>query len=144
VNWYQEDGAPDVGKWWWAIEHRGHPAFYLRALMAGDFAPGRRPAARHARALDGSRVHGDLLCGTCGAIPDSVELEPIERHTGQRGFLQERRVGRKPWPPATEASSCWECSNRRIPATEDFALEEGVTVKVCGQCAEHLARWGAA
>jgi hypothetical protein len=143
TEWYEGPDTPDL-EFWWAVEHRGHPAFYLRALMPGDFAPGRRPALRHALTVDGKRPTSVLQCGTCGETPEAGDLEPIERTTGIRGFLGEYRRGRARWPQPTEESSCWLCSDPRVKATRTVAIATGtgrtVEVSVCERCAAHLAR----
>jgi len=129
---------PDL-EWWWSIEHHGHPAFYLRTLMPGDFAPGRLPAPRHVRLLErGEGLPTEVRCGTCGEIPRSEDLEPVERQTGHRGFLADYRSGRALWPKQTVPESCWMCSGR-APATSQARLR-GTDVMVCAACAKHLDR----
>lgn len=142
IEWYEEEGTPDVAIWWWSVTHLGHPAFYLRALMPGDFAPGHRPLARHAVALDGSRPEEPLVCGTCELAPEPEDLEPIERVTGHGGFLDEFRGGRTPWRAATDATSCWLCSTKREAASQSVVLESGDEVLMCRRCAAHQARGG--
>ena len=138
MTWYREVGTPDVGIYWWAIEHQGHPAFYLRALMPGDFGPGCLPLPRHALALDGT-VPDEVRCGTCGEVPGVAELEPVERATGQRGFLQALRSGRRPWPKATDPATCWLCCNPREKADRRAPVgPAGGMVTVCAGCARHL------
>ncbi len=138
-EWHEAEGAPDRGTWWWAVEHRGHPAFYLRTLMPGDFAPGRLPASRHVLQLDGTRAAQDrsATCGSCGELPAAADLEPIERATGDRGHLQPRRDGRAPWPRATDPASCWLCCAPPRFVTRDAEVD-GVAVRVCAGCGAHL------
>ena len=108
--WY-EDPAIDIGIWWWAVEHRGHPAFYLRALMAGDFAPGQSVHERHVLLLDGKapNASGKIRCGTCNKEPDADDLVPIERATGNAHAIDVFRTRRKRWPKKTDPTSCWLC-----------------------------------
>lgn len=117
-----------------------HPAFYLRTLMPGDFAPGRLPAPRHVRLLERPEtgLPEEVRCGTCGEIPRAEDLEPIERQTGARGFLDAFRRGLAKWPQATRAESCWMCSGQ-APATEQ-ASARGTDITVCAGCAKHLER----
>lgn len=135
-RWFETADSPPDDIWWWAVEHAGHPAYYLRALIPGDFAPGRTPAPRHVLQLDGSRpAVGPVPCGTCAAIPDPAELEPYERRTGISGFLEGFRRGDSLWPGATSETSCWECSHPRIEAEVEI---DGQTVRTCGRCERHL------
>lgn len=145
--WYEESNgsaiqakAPDVGVAWWAVEHDGHPAFYLSALMPGDFAPGLLPLARHVVALDGTRIYfdGAPVCGTCGEVPAAEDLEPIERRTGRRGFLAPYRDRIASWKPATPSRSCWLCSDPALRADVDVARGKR-TVKMCRGCAANVA-----
>jgi hypothetical protein len=132
------DALPDPPglEWWWAVSHLGHPAFYLRALMPGDFAPGRAPLPRHVRPLRGPSwpPPASVTCGTCGQEPDGADLDVLERATGARGFLAQFRAGRRPWPPATTAA-CWECGGRDRPAPRSL---DGVPV--CETCHAALTR----
>lgn len=138
IEWYREAGTPDAGIFWWAIEHQGHPAFFARALMPGDFAPGRGPLPRHLAGLDGAAV-AEARCGLCDEVPAPGDLEAIERNTGNRGFLAPYRTGRVRWPAATDPASCWQCSSRKEPATATAELGGGTAVAVCEKCAAHLA-----
>ena len=130
--WYEAPEAPPRGTWWWAVEHRGHPAFYLRALLPGDHAPGRVTAARHVLTL-GGLVLDDVHCGTCGEVPRAEDLEPIERATGDRGHLAAFRDGRVPWPRPTDRRSCWLCSGPARLATREINGRMH-----CEACASHL------
>ncbi len=146
ATWY-ESRTPDTGAAWWAVEHQGHPAFYLRALMAGDFAPSRLPLPRHILTLKGEpvAVDGPCVCGTCGKVPASADLDVIERPTGRRGFLDVFRAGSPrgmAWPPATDPASCWLCSSKRDRATCRVGLDGVGEVGVCERCAAHLEREG--
>lgn len=141
MEWYEEPSAPDQGEWWWAVEHRGHPAFYLRALLPGDFAPGRLPLPRHVRTLTGEE-DDDPVCGTCAETPVAEDLDIVERATGRRGFLTEQRAQRQPWPKPTDPASCWLCSDPRVRADQDHRPQRGRgrVVKVCKRDADFLAR----
>jgi hypothetical protein len=150
LDWYDDvPGTPPVGEWWWAVEHLGHPAYYLRALCLGDFAPGQRgPAPRHVLEIEGSRPPegAPVPCGTCGIVPAPEDLEAIERSTGSRGFLDVYRSGQQTWPPPTDLGSCWECSDPRARAERAVKVARVRTGRaerrVCNRCAEHLARRG--
>ena len=139
--WYEAPESPERAILWWAVEHRGHPAFYLRALLAGDFAPGRAPVARHAASLDGAqyREGRPVTCGTCETDPDVDDLEPIERATGTRGFLAVFRSGERPWPKATDPSTCWLCG---CPPRQAYLVVEtpGGESRSCEKCAPYLTR----
>jgi len=133
TEWYDVE-PPDSGIWWWAVEHIGHPAFYLRTLMPGDFAPGRLPLARHVADLEGGE-DADPVCGTCGHVPAlSGALEIIERRTGARGFLEPYRASGK-WPAATPADTCWLCCDRSSPPTIAREGPAGREIKLCAACA---------
>lgn len=135
----QPQQQPEPGlDWWWSVLHKDHPAFYLRTLMPGDFAPGRLPAPRHVRFLErpAEGLPVEVTCGTCGEVPRSEDLEPIERATGHRGFLAEFRCGRARWPNPTKEQSCWMCSGQ-APANTRARLR-ATEVLVCAGCAKHL------
>lgn len=141
-EWYEEAGTPDAYIWWWALEHNGHPCCYLRALMPGDFRPGARPLTRHVKYLDGV-VPNDgesLVCGTCGEVPESKDLEPIERATGDRGHLAPFRSGTAPWAKPTDPQSCYQCSSRDKAADceHEPKHDKSVKLKVCAGCSKHL------
>lgn len=149
--WYRAEDAPPEHEWWWAVEHQGHPAFYLRALLTGDFAPGRTPAARHVLGLDGypPEQHKLVRCGTCGKVPRAEDLEPIERATGLRGWLDVFRQGKMPWKRPTDPSTCHLCSTPRVPAvhqcreSEIAPVKRGrriATVALCERCAAFKAK----
>lgn len=144
LQWYEGPGTPDP-IFWWAVEHQGHPAFYLRALMAGDFAPGAGgPKPRHVVDLEGELVT-EVRCGTCELVPDPDDLEPIERSTGFGGFLGDLRRGRARWPSPTNEATCWECSDKRKSPRVDFEVGRGarkIRVKVCDRCGAALERRG--
>lgn len=145
LEWYEGPGTPDL-TWWWAVEHLGHPAFYLRALVPGDCAPGRLPLARHILTLDGDE-DAEAICGTCEQTPRAENLEAIERATGQTGFLGQYRAevdaGRRKWPTPTAPGSCWQCSNPKVRADRDHQPKRKKggrnKVKVCPQCESFLA-----
>jgi hypothetical protein len=160
MTWFKADeNKPDEGEFWWAVEHNGHPAFYLRALLAGDFAPGRKPSQRHVCGLDGEFPVESVVCGTCGKIPKSEDLEVFERRTGKSGFLNGFRRGKARWPNGTESWSCWLCSSQHEQPHEvetlidiDEPAEDAddetkaehqrklarIRIKVCWSCAEFL------
>lgn len=128
-------------EWWWIVEHYGHPAFYMRTLMPGDFAPGRLPDPRHVRPLvrPDEGLPTEVRCGTCNEIPRAEDLELIERSTGARGFLDAFRSGKAKWPAPTLSTTCWLCSNRQAPVVGRARLR-GTEVPVCAGCAKHLER----
>ncbi len=129
--WYEDPEVP-VGTYWWAVEHLGHPAFYLRALLPGDFKTGRGPLARHTYGLDGRQLE-DVRCETCHEKPRPDDLDPIERKTHTRGFLDVFRAGRAAWPHPTTPSACWLCSNPRASADHKVSGRD-----VCACCAAHM------
>ena len=132
-RWYEQDGTPDPGIAWWAVEHNGHPAFYLRAFMAGDFAPGCAPLPRHVLDLDGEEVE-TVRCGTCRQSVAGEDLLPIERSTGLSRFLDVYQTRRAPWPKPTDPGTCWECSTRKTAPSAEIDKSWG-KVKVCPNCA---------
>mgnify|MGYP000039875206 CR=1 FL=1 len=134
--------VPDL-EWWWLVQHLGHDAFYLRTLMPGDFAPGRLPDPRHVRPLvrPAEGLPTEVRCGTCEEVPRAEDLEPIERATGARGFLDLFRSGKSKWPAPTHSDTCWLCSNRQAPAI-GFARLRGTVVSVCVSCELSLRRRG--
>ena len=138
--WYEDSGTPEAGTWWWAIEHQGHPAFYLRGLLPGDFAPGRAPAPRHVATLKGKqyREGKPVTCGTCGRVPETDDLEPVERRTGDREFLAAFRAGRLRWPRPTAPASCWLCGDREAELQD--VETPGGRARACAGCAPHLKR----
>jgi hypothetical protein len=106
-------------------------------------APGRGPLA----------PSGPVRCGTCGEIPRSDDLEPIERCTRHREYLRVTRRGDRPWPPPTPQGTCWLCSNQRI--VPEHAVDEGLLaelhgiavrgraagqVDLCGRCAAFVEK----
>ena len=140
MAWYSVDNGVAHGILWWAVEHQGHPAYYLRALMVGDFRPeGQGPLARHVHDLDGAQVEMQPApCGTCGQVPNPNDLEPIERVTNVRGFLARVRLplgdpGRVAWPRPTPTTACWLCNNPRVPADHTAKGR-----RVCSTCAAHM------
>lgn len=137
AEWYADEETPDRGVWWWALEHAGHPCCYLRALMPGDFAPGRAVTPRHVLHLDGSRATEGcpVVCGTCGEVPLIDELEPIERATGQQGAIEAFRSRRAPWPRQTDIASCWECLAPPRMVTEVADVPGAGIVGLCSSCA---------
>ena len=138
--WYKDPGTPAVGTWWWAVEHQGHPAFYLRALLPGDFAPGRAPAPRHAATLAGEQFpeRKAVTCGTCKQAPDVEDLEPVERATGHRGFLAVFRRGDHPWLRPTDPASCWLCAAQSAPTRE--VETPGGRARACPGCVPYLKK----
>jgi len=135
ATWYEDPRVPS-DQLWWAVEHAGHPAFYLRALMPGDFAPGQvGPLARHVHGLDGRQL--DVVqCGTCKVLePIPQLLAPIERRTHARGFLDGYRNGAGRWPSPTSPATCWLCSNPRVAADHEVSGRS-----VCAACAAYLKR----
>lgn len=160
MKWYEVPGTPNPGIWWWGVQHKGHAAWFQRAVMAGDFGPGRLPLPRHVLTLDAVRLEENEKprCGTCGEVPDSRDLEPVERSTGLGGWLRIYRAALKPWPKPTDPKRCWECCHRDLPVTDQVVIhkhhqfgrtkrqptedEAALTVGVCASCAAHLTRGG--
>lgn len=139
-TWYQTPGTPDSGTWWWAVEHQGHPAFYLRTFMSGDFRPGLLPRPRHIMTLEGRCAQpGVPRCGTCDQVPRAADLVVFERVTGVGNFLEVHRTGAQPWPPATDPRSCWLCSDPRKPANNVVKGPAGGLVRVCDGCVGTMA-----
>ena len=138
--WELQDGRPTSYPCWWAIEHMGHAAFYLRSLMPGDFAPkSNGPLARHAYDLHGVQMEFfPVICQTCMVMPHPEALIPIERVTGLRGrelFFAQYVFGVKPWPPPTSQSSCWNCCCTYPPANRVIQGR-----RVCADCEQHIRR----
>lgn len=137
MRWFEGE-EPD-GYWWWAIEHKGHPAFYLRNLLPGDFAPGREVAPRHvlypsgAAAVEGERV----ACATCGENPSPEDLVPIERSSWMVVDFTPFRTGEKNWPPPTDPASCWLCCGPPRFATIRVKTPGGES-HACKRCAPYL------
>lgn len=126
IDWWTQLFVPDYRICWWAIEHAGHPAFYLRSLMPGDLAPNAPgPLPRHAYNLDGEQLegialHGRLVvpCQVCNLVPNPVTLTPIERVSGQRGrelFFAQYVFKIQQWPQPTNPDSCWLCIGDELP-----------------------------
>lgn len=144
VNWY--DGDHRI--LWWAVEHQEqgmgtpHPAFYLRALMPGDFGPrSLGPLARHTYHLDGTQAEEQpVRCGTCQLIPKPIHLIPIERLTHERGrehFFQMYHFKIRPWPVPGNPGLCWLCNDPRKVADRNAEAERRLR-RVCPECALHL------
>lgn len=152
ADWYDDETLAPTMEWWWAVEHHGHPAFFLRALLSGDFAPGRGPAPRHVLCLDGTTTppSGSVRCGTCGEVPRPEDLVPIERKTGHRNYLDAYRSGRSAWKRPTDPETCWLCSTPHVKASNVRQLGEMAPVKkkadrqsevrVCDACERQVKR----
>jgi len=117
----------------WEVEHNGHHAWFQRALLIGDFAPGLVPVPWFVVYADG-RAASPLdppKCATCAAVPATNELIVIEIATGDSHFLAPTRSGLKKWPKPTDPKTCWWCNSPRVGAASSPAICEG--------CAAHLA-----
>ena len=135
-------GVTDAGTWWWLVEHDGHEAFYLRALMAGDFAPGGDgPDERHVLHLDGKAptVGQALKCGTCHKTMKTEDLVPVERVTGNRRALDVFRSRRAAWPKKTDPTSCYLCGQRKATKRSTDEKIRGRRVPLCRNCNRHVA-----
>jgi hypothetical protein len=151
---------PDLAEWPWEIRHGGHVAWYQRALMPGDFAPGQKPVSNYVVQVDGElpEPHKPLKCGVCGKVPKVQDLTPVDRMTGNDHFLREFRVSREKWPPPTDPETCWNCNVRSVAPIEEVDMEvvvkahtnspseaalgraRGKKVKVCHGCSMHFLR----
>jgi hypothetical protein len=142
---------PSKADWPWLILHNDHPAWYQRALLPGDFAPGRMPMPNYILTLTGEIPKlGQVRCGTCKKKPAVEDLEPVERTTGQTGFLDRYRYGRRPvpWPEGLNPTNCWNCNNPMGNDSKEIDCDatllrkvkeqKGYKVRVCKGCAEHL------
>lgn len=120
---------------YWTILHRGHHAWYQRSLLAGDFRPGLTPRSEYIVDVEGRNADPAAVprCSTCSEIPDVNDLEPMDRESGERGFLDRYRAAdvrrREPWPKPTANHTCWHCN---CPGPVDEA-------GMCGACARFLA-----
>ena len=116
----------------WEIEHDGHHAWFQRALLVGDFAPGRVPSPRFVGYPNG-HAHPDVppTCSTCGAVPETRDLVAVEIETDDSFFLAAFREGLKKWPKPTDPNTCWWCNSPRVDAETSPPL--------CVQCRDHLA-----
>lgn len=119
--------------WEWTIEHNGHFAWFQRALMIGDLAPGLEPRGDFVVYADDRCADPELAprCATCGEVPATNELVAIETATGDSHFLAPFRQGLRKWPKPTPRDSCWWCNTPRAGATGSPPL--------CAQCEAHLA-----
>lgn len=141
MMWWSPDNDIPINPLWWAVEHKGHPAFYLRSLMAGDMAPiSLGPLPRHTYEIQrGQQIEEfPIHCCTCGKIPNPLDLEPIQRVNGQRGralFFKDYVEGRRIWPQPTSITTCWLCSDPTVPAVIPVGSR-----RVCQGCAAHLTR----
>jgi len=117
----------------WELEHNGHFAWYQRALLIGDFAPGLTPIPDFVVLSRGRSANPDAppVCETCRVVPDVKELIAIERATGESHYLAPFRKGLTKWPKPTASTSCWWCNSPRVAAASSPPL--------CEQCQVHLA-----
>jgi hypothetical protein len=117
----------------WAVFHIGHFAWHQRALLPGDFAPGRKVAAWHIVYPDGKVAHpyDSPKCSTCGVTPETSELEVVEKSTGERMFLAPYRALQRPWPQPKNPKNCWWCNLPAPPGRPPL----------CDSCVEHLRRY---
>jgi hypothetical protein len=104
----------DQNEWPFVIMHNGHEAWYQRALLMGDFAPGLKPLPNYVITLTGEPVdpYSTPKCGTCKGSPATDDLLPVERATGRSNFLEAFRSGQIPWEKAgrTKAETCFYCN----------------------------------
>ena len=137
---------PSAGDYPWLILHKGHPAWYQRALMAGDFSPGTQPQPNYVLTLEGTQPepYAVPICGTCGVEPKVEQLEPLERETGRRDWLDRFRLSpthpdHVPWNRGgrTDPRTCYVCNTPR-----ERISRRGAYVLICDRCEEHLARGG--
>jgi len=137
MRWWEIGGHnPSHLVCWWAIEHCGHGAFYLRSLMPGDFGKyGKGPLPRHAYDLDGKQIEEfPVKCCTCNVVPDQMTLIPIERISGYSGrehFFPYYHHGIKDWPPPTDPRTCWNCCTPTSVAF--FTYNNRMVCKECYQ-----------
>jgi len=117
----------------WIVQHNGHVAWYQRALMIGDLAPGRTAAPWHVVYHDGrvAAPYESPVCPTCNAVPMTDELQVIEIATGSRMFLAPYRALQVAWPVPKEQKNCWWCN---LPAPEGYP-------PLCEGCENHLRRY---
>lgn len=130
---------PTIRECHWLITHLGHPAWFQRAALIGDFAPGRVPIVNYASTLEGAEMGPELerpVCGTCSAVPMTDELDIVERTTRRSDFLAHyRKQGR--WPPPSDPDSCWYCNSpgqmfhfSRLA----YASQDSEKVRLCDAC----------
>lgn len=122
----------------WRIEHLGHLAWYQRALVAGDFAPGRVPISEYIVDEFGRSANplSTPKCLTCGVVPGVDDLQSEEVTTKRRGQLHRYRLlmgnpVRLPWPEPTDPTTCFWCNSPTAPVVT-------VGVRLCVGCAAHL------
>lgn len=114
----------------WHVFHGPHLAWRQRAVMVGDFAPGRLPSAWYVVDAEGRSADPVSVptCETCGAVPKVESLTVVEVATGERSFLARvRDMGR--WPRPTDPATCWWCN---CPGLE---MANGL---LCVGCDAHL------
>ena len=136
--------TPSTGSYPWLILHGKHDAWYQRALLRGDFAPGTEPLPNYVLALDGTRPDPSETpcCGTCGKVPKVEDLTPVERETKRQNFLDVFRNRHhpdwRPWSKAgrTKPDSCYVCNSL------DEVLSISGYIKLCAHCEGHLQRGG--
>lgn len=115
----------------WLVTHNGHRAWWQRAFMIGDFAPGRTPASWYVVDDEGRSADPSVppTCETCGVVPKVEELDVMETATGIKNFLARSRTINR-WPRPTDPATCWWCN---CPGLE---LADGL---LCSGCAAHLS-----
>jgi len=136
------DETPMSGECWWVILHRDqngdlHHAWYQRALLKGDFRPGLEPRADYIVDADGRAADPVVTptCATCREIPHVSDLEPVERTTGDAGFLDDFREHRRPWPEATNPLTCWYCNGRETADPAKVAAAAAATRQAAREAA---------
>jgi hypothetical protein len=141
--------TPSVGSCPWAILHRApdgsmHLAWYQRAMIVGDFNPAKKPLPNYVTYPDGTSPGPDdtPVCTACQVAPANADLDPVDRATGQYGFLEmyrdQRRPDWRPWrmAPVTDPNTCYVCNFKMKPGDYDGRI------KLCSTCADNLARGG--
>ena len=103
--------APRPQEGIWTVKHHGHLAWYQRALVPGDFAPGLRPVADYVVEDDDGKAaawYAEPVCRTCKKVaPRTEELDVLD-DAGRRP-LARFRTGAARWPKPTAPGSCIWC-----------------------------------
>ncbi len=101
----------------WQVWHapdgvQPHRAFRLRALLIGNFRPGRVIRGFMVIAPDGHPprpLTDPVKCQVCDLVPDVNDLAVECRITGQRQWLAPYRRGLRKWPRPRWEDRCWWC-----------------------------------
>lgn len=118
----------------WSIVHmvgRPHEAWRQRALLPGEFKPGRAPSARFIVWPDGRPGHPDETprCLGCDEVPRVQDLEPVEIATNKRGYLAVYRRNERDWPEV-RTDTCWWCNVEGASGSPPL----------CSRCVEFLKK----